>query len=101
MLTEAYCSAGGEECVSEHGKNMCDKLSGHCVVKRDGYYIMTAACVTLSSILLVWFILPTIKRLQCEFGICSLYTDVKLTASSAHLGLAGKAVRQRGEDMSK
>lgn len=66
VLTEAYCSLGGEECITEHGKNMCAKLSGHCVVRRDGYYIMTAVCVSLSAVLLVTFILPTIKRLQCE-----------------------------------
>ena len=70
VLTEAYCSRGGEECISEHGKNACEKLSGHCVVRRDGYYIMSAVCVTLSAALLVTFILPTIRRLQCGSGHC-------------------------------
>lgn len=66
VLTKATCSIGGEECISEHGKHVCEKLGGHCVVIRDGYYIMSAAGVLLSVGLLVGFILPTVKRLQGE-----------------------------------
>lgn len=101
MLTTAYCSVGGDECVSEHGKHLCENAAGHCVVKRDGYYIMTAACVTLSAILLMTFILPTIKRLQCEWLQLSpnASSPSQLTNSTAHLGLAGQAVRQGREDM--
>jgi hypothetical protein len=71
------------------------------VVKRDGYYIMTAACVTLSAVLLMTFILPTIKRLQCEWLQLSpsASSPSQLTNSTTHLGLAGQAVRQGREDM--
>ena len=103
MLTTAYCSVGGDECVSEHGRHLCENAAGHCVVKRDGYYIMTAACVTLSAVLLMTFILPTIKRLQCEyrypFGNRAAPGPCQLTASITYLGLAGQAVRQGREDM--
>lgn len=67
VLTVATCSIGGEECISEHGKHLCEKIGGHCVVQRDGYYIMSGACVILAVALLCGFILPTVKRLQCEF----------------------------------
>ena len=35
-------------------------------MQRDGYFIMSIACVVLGASLLVGFILPTVKRLQCE-----------------------------------
>jgi len=38
------------------------------VIKRDGYYMMSAGCVLLGVGLLWGFILPTIRRLQGEFG---------------------------------
>lgn len=46
------------------------------MVEQDGYYIMSAVCVILGGLLLTGFILPTVKRLQCEskFGFGSLYT---------------------------
>lgn len=74
ILTKAYCSKGpaGTECVTEHGKNMCEKLKGDCVVHQDGYYIMSAVCVAVGVVLLMGFILPTVRRLQCEFD-CSLF----------------------------
>jgi hypothetical protein len=46
---------------------MCEKVGGHCVVTQDGYYIMSAACVALGAAVLVGFVLPTVRRLQCEF----------------------------------
>ncbi|KAI9632848.1 acetyl-coenzyme A transporter 1 [Dioszegia hungarica] len=64
VLTKASCSIGGEECISEHGKHMCEKVGGHCVVTQDGYYIMSAACVALGAAVLVGFVLPTVRRLQ-------------------------------------
>ncbi|WVQ78639.1 hypothetical protein IAT38_000726 [Cryptococcus sp. DSM 104549] len=54
---------GFGECVSEHGKVLCAQAGGQCVTHRDGYYIMSAACVGLGAALLVVFILPMVKRL--------------------------------------
>lgn len=51
--------------MSEHGKLACHRAGGECVVERDGYYIMSAFCVILGGMLLMSFILPTVKRLQC------------------------------------
>ncbi|WVQ93622.1 hypothetical protein IAU59_000698 [Kwoniella sp. CBS 9459] len=52
------------ECISEHGKNACSAAGGECVVLRDGYYIMSTVCVALGAVLLISFILPTVKRLS-------------------------------------
>lgn len=54
------------ECVTEHGKNLCAQAGGECIMQRDGYYIMSAVCVTLGAGLLVVFILPMIRRLAGE-----------------------------------
>lgn len=70
ILTVATCSIKPfEECISEHGKHACEIAGGHCVVQRDGYYIMSGACVILAVGLLIGFILPTVRRLQCEFSL--------------------------------
>jgi len=37
-------------------------------VTRDGYYVMSAFCVASGAALLVWYILPTVKRLQGVLG---------------------------------
>lgn len=73
VLTQAVCYTTyrgkltrGDECVTEHGKLACHRAGGECVVERDGYYIMSAFCVILGGMLLTGFILPTVKRLQCE-----------------------------------
>ncbi|ORY21433.1 acetyl-coenzyme A transporter 1-domain-containing protein [Naematelia encephala] len=52
------------ECVSDHGKSQCSSAGGICVIERDGYYIMSAVCVVLGAAVLVWIILPSVKRLQ-------------------------------------
>lgn len=51
------------ECVTEHGKNLCARAGGECIMQRDGYYIMSAVCVTLGAGLLIVFILPMVRRL--------------------------------------
>lgn len=51
------------ECVTEHGKNLCAQAGGECIMQRDGYYIMSAVCVTLGAGLLIVFILPMVRRL--------------------------------------
>jgi hypothetical protein len=54
------------ECVTEHGRSMCARRGGECMVVRDGYYLMSVACVMLGAGLLAVFILPTVRRLQCK-----------------------------------
>ena len=73
MLTTATCVTKkrndfvvGGECVSEHGKHLCESSGGTCVIERDGYYYMSALCVVIGAALLVGFVLPTVRRLQCE-----------------------------------
>nr|ODN90387.1 hypothetical protein L204_05992 [Cryptococcus depauperatus CBS 7855] len=77
LLTAATCSVPSispnkspfsvpslyNECVSEQGKVTCSQAGGQCVIERDGYYIMSAACVALGVVSLIVFILPMVKRL--------------------------------------
>lgn len=55
---------------------------------RDGYYIMSVICVTLGAMLLMGFILPTVKRLQCEF--LARRMESRLTISPADECLEGQ-----------
>lgn len=64
MLTVSRCSATGAECTSELGKEACAGAKGSCVTERDGYFVMTFACMTVSALLLMYHILPTIKKLM-------------------------------------
>ena len=49
------------------GKGLCEDAGGHCVIQRDGYYIMSFVCVVVGAALLVTYILPTVRKLQCKF----------------------------------
>nr|XP_019014711.1 uncharacterized protein I206_00797 [Kwoniella pini CBS 10737]OCF53492.1 hypothetical protein I206_00797 [Kwoniella pini CBS 10737] len=74
VLTIASCSVptsifekgitSTNECVSEAGKHACSAAGGECAVLRDGYYIMSMVCVTLGAMILIGFVLPTVKRLS-------------------------------------
>lgn len=55
------------ECVSEHGKQACESIGGECITERDGYYFVSIICVTAGVISLVFYIVPTARRLQ---GMC-------------------------------
>ena len=71
-LTVGACSTSGGfnpalgNCVTEESKKACSVAGGHCVITRDGYYIMSFICVGVGAVLLVKYILPTVKRLQGE-----------------------------------
>ncbi|TFK76722.1 hypothetical protein BDN72DRAFT_866605 [Pluteus cervinus] len=52
------------ECVSEHGKAMCKEIGGECIIEQDGYYIISAACMTFGVIFLIAYIIPTARKLQ-------------------------------------
>ncbi|KAF8898334.1 acetyl-coenzyme A transporter 1 [Infundibulicybe gibba] len=52
------------ECVSEHGKALCEKIDGECITEHDGYYIVSALCMMFGLIFLLAFIIPTARKLQ-------------------------------------
>lgn len=51
---------------------MCTAAGGTCTVERDGYYVMSAICLGAGFLLLVFFMIPTARRLQCAFTSLSL-----------------------------
>jgi PAT family acetyl-CoA transporter-like MFS transporter 1 len=53
-----------EECISDHGKALCSEIGGECVTERDGYYTATGLCVTFGVLFLVFYTIPTARRLQ-------------------------------------
>ena len=57
------------ECVSEPGKTACEEIGGDCVTERDGYYYVSSLCVALGVFSLVFYIIPTARRLQCTWSI--------------------------------
>ena len=54
------------ECVSEHGKAACKELGGECITERDGYYILSAVCLGLGVISVIFHMIPTARKLQGE-----------------------------------
>jgi hypothetical protein len=70
-------------CVNDPGRHLCNELGGHCIIQRDGYYIMNVVCVALGAFSLIYYILPTVKRLQGEYRyiyvIVRTGTDVSLS----------------------
>ena len=57
------------ECVSEPGKKACAEMGGDCVTERDGYYYVSSLCVALGVVSLVFYIIPTARRLQGVWSI--------------------------------
>jgi hypothetical protein len=53
-------------CANEPGKSLCHELNGECVIQRDGYYYVSSLCVLVGSMLLVAYIAPTIRYLECK-----------------------------------
>ncbi|KAI0730258.1 acetyl-coenzyme A transporter 1-domain-containing protein [Fomitopsis betulina] len=51
-------------CVTRAAKGLCTAAGGTCTVERDGYYVMSAICIGAGFILLVFFMIPTARRLQ-------------------------------------
>jgi hypothetical protein len=52
------------ECVSEHGKDVCSEIGGKCITERDGYYYVSAICMSFGVLFLVFYIIPTARKLQ-------------------------------------
>lgn len=79
-------SFGGlaEECVSDHGKAICSEIGGECITEQDGYYYVSLLCVTFGTLLLVFYVAPTARRLQCaSLAFCTLNIGSALTPSTA------------------
>ncbi|KAI0932743.1 hypothetical protein AcW1_000228 [Taiwanofungus camphoratus] len=66
----ATCNIGHDlsvkaaECVSEHGKTSCTELGGECITERDGYYIVSAICLGLGVLSVIFYMIPTARKLQ-------------------------------------
>ena len=41
-------------------------MNGQCVTTQDGYYYVSAICIVLGVVTLVFYIIPTAKRLEGE-----------------------------------
>ncbi|KAL0063393.1 hypothetical protein AAF712_009702 [Marasmius tenuissimus] len=52
------------ECVSDHGKAMCQDLGGECITETDGYYVVSGFCFLFGVAFLVMYIIPTARKLQ-------------------------------------
>ncbi|KAI0762568.1 MFS general substrate transporter [Fomes fomentarius] len=63
-ITESSLAVTAQECVSEHGKAACAKLGGECVTEQDGYYIVSAICIGSGVLAVLFFLIPTAKKLQ-------------------------------------
>ncbi|KAF9103606.1 hypothetical protein BGX27_010500 [Mortierella sp. AM989] len=54
----------GFPCTSDPGKSLCKDLGGSCIIEQDGYYYVSAVCVTIGATLLLLYIAPTIRYLE-------------------------------------
>lgn len=54
-------------------------MNGRCVTTQDGYYYVSAICITLGFLILVVYIIPTAKRLQGESHSSTSDSDGSLT----------------------
>ncbi|PIL30876.1 MFS general substrate transporter [Ganoderma sinense ZZ0214-1] len=63
-IPESSLSVKAEECVSEHGKAACQSLGGECVTVQDGYYTVSAICIGFGLLSVIFFLIPTAKKLQ-------------------------------------
>lgn len=65
-ITTPLTCAPAQECVSEKGKSLCESMNGQCVTTQDGYFYVSAICISLGVLILVVYTIPTAKRLQGE-----------------------------------
>lgn len=54
----------GLACGMQADKERCELDGGHCVVGRDGYYVVNMMCVVFGTITFLWFIRPKVLQLQ-------------------------------------
>ncbi|TBU26371.1 MFS general substrate transporter [Dichomitus squalens] len=60
----ASLSVKAQECVSDHGRAACQKVGGECITEQDGYYIVSALCITFGVLSVLFFLIPTARKLQ-------------------------------------
>ncbi|KAJ7722661.1 acetyl-coenzyme A transporter 1-domain-containing protein [Mycena maculata] len=60
----AYFGEAATECVTQRGKKLCAEIDGTCLVSRDGYYIVSTACIIFGVIFMMLYTIPTAWRLQ-------------------------------------
>ncbi|KAF9917812.1 hypothetical protein BX616_011229 [Lobosporangium transversale] len=68
-FTVSTCSvidSKGKEfsCTAEPGKTLCTDLGGECILRQDGYYLVSSMCVLIGGLLLIFYIAPTIRYLE-------------------------------------
>ncbi|KAF7310551.1 GYF domain-containing protein [Mycena chlorophos] len=94
LFTEATCKvkdgstliATVSECVSEEGKEACKAAGGECHIESDGYYILSGICMFVGALLVIFFIAPTVRRLQgmasdiCVAGKDPIWDEIKYNA---------------------
>ncbi|KAF7329223.1 hypothetical protein MKEN_00182900 [Mycena kentingensis (nom. inval.)] len=70
MLTTATCQHPTDttefdsECRTQAGKALCAATNGTCITTRDGYYPVTILCMAFGLLFLVFYTIPTVRRLQ-------------------------------------
>lgn len=75
MAAASYLKSAAE-CVSDRGKELCSDINGECITERDGYYYVSAICVTFGALFLVLYIIPTARRLQGGYHALSYPSDL-------------------------
>ncbi|KAF7290796.1 hypothetical protein MIND_01320600 [Mycena indigotica] len=59
-----YIGEVATECSTQLGKKMCADVEGVCLVTRDGYYVVTTLCMVFGVLFLLFYTIPTARRLQ-------------------------------------
>ncbi|KAK9718591.1 hypothetical protein K7432_005393 [Basidiobolus ranarum] len=66
-FTEATCTLPDNSafsCVTEAAKSTCSEMSGKCTTSIDGYYPVSALCVTIGTALLFGYIIRQIRTIE-------------------------------------
>jgi hypothetical protein len=68
-FTDAPCSMNDTfgipiKCSDSKAKDMCHSLNGTCSYISDGYYSVNTACFVFGLITVIFYIQPTINKLQ-------------------------------------
>lgn len=75
-ITRPFSQPLATECVSDLGKTHCADLGGICETERDGYYIVSAACVMIGATILTLYVIPTARRLQGMYRLRVLEIEI-------------------------
>ena len=80
--------------MSDAGKSECADIGGECITARDGYYIVSAICMTLGAVLLVFYIAPVSRRLQGELFCTNsfLFSSCSSTYAALRREIGGRGL---------